>query len=311
MDEFRKEVIKELENVFGDGYQVLPYDKLKNNETTLHGICIHNENERISPVLYLEEYVLLYAAGKMTVKEIAAEMLDKYCMGDMPRNIADHVEDFQMMKDRVRIKVINYGANTRRLEQVPHRRFLDLAIVYYLDMDVSVEVGNVTIEIKNELMERWNVSESDLYRIGMENMTVKDSLHSDEIIGKVREMLQTQSCEEVEQTLKKFEKEAGPEAEIYLVSNKKRLFGACCLVNRPFLQELAECTESNLLIYPVSVTGVLACPVEKGNKNYLYVKEMQEINDCAENRVECLSNSIYLYDRVTREISIYKEGAPL
>ena len=84
MDEFRKEVIKELENVFGDGYQVLPYDKLKNNETTLHGICIHNENERISPVLYLEEYVLLYAAGKMTVKEISAEMLDKYCMGDMP-----------------------------------------------------------------------------------------------------------------------------------------------------------------------------------------------------------------------------------
>ncbi len=128
MDKFRKEVIKELENVFGDGYQVLPYDKLKNNETTLHGICIHNENERISPVLYLEEYVLPYAAGKMTVKEIAAEMLDKYCMGDMPRNIADHVEDFQMMKDRVRIKVINYGANTRRLQQVPHRRFLDLAM---------------------------------------------------------------------------------------------------------------------------------------------------------------------------------------
>ena len=311
MDEFRKKVIKELEGVFGDGYQALPYDKLKNNEVILHGICIHKENETVSPVIYLEEYILPYAAGKMTVKEIAAEMLERYCREDMPRNIADHVEDFQMMKDRVRIKVINYDANIRRLEQVPHRRFLDLAIVYYLDMEVSIEAGKVTIEIKNELMERWNVSEGDLYRLGMDNMSSKDSFYADEIVGIIRKIARTGLDAEAGKLLEEIEKKDGPDAELYVASNRKNLFGACCLLNRNFLQGLAERTESSLVICPINVDEVLIHPMAKGSNNHMGTKDLRKMNRDAGCREECLSNSVYLYDRATQEVSIYKKGAPL
>lgn len=311
MDDFRKEVIQELEGVFGDGYQILPYDKLKNNEVILHGICIHKENETVSPVIYLGEYILPYAAGKITVREIAAEMLERYCREDMPRNIADHVGDFPMMKDRVRIKVINYGANTQRLEQVPHRRFLDLAIVYYLDMETSVEAGKVTIEIRNELIERWDVSEGDLYRQGMDNMSAKDTFYADEMVGIVRKMAQTGLDEDSVRLLEEIEKEDGPDAELYVASNRKHLFGACCLLSRPFLQELAERTGSSLVIYPINVDEILIYPMEKGNKNPMGTKDLRKINKNAGLREECLSNSIYLYDRVTREVSVYKEGVPL
>ena len=37
MDDFRKEVIKELEKKLGNGYCIFPKDKLKNNNFTVHG----------------------------------------------------------------------------------------------------------------------------------------------------------------------------------------------------------------------------------------------------------------------------------
>ena len=311
MDGFRKEVIKELEVFLGDGYQILPYDKLKNNEIVLHGICIHNEGERVSPVMYLEEYILPYAAGIMIPEEIATELLGKYREDKMPPNIADHLDEFHTMKDRVRIKVINYAANTQRLKQIPHRRFLDLAIAYYLDMEMCMEAGKLTIEIGNELMEKWDVTEEDLYRLGMENMSAKDSFYSDEMVGIIRKIAQTGLDEDAEKLLEEIEKEDGPDTELYIASNRKRLFGACCLLNRPFFQELAERTESNLLIYPLNVSEILIYPIEKGNKNHIDERDMTKISESAGQKEKCLSNSIYLYDRAKQEVSIYKEGAPL
>ncbi|MCM1375166.1 MAG: DUF5688 family protein [Lachnospiraceae bacterium] len=311
MDEFRKEVIEELKRRLGNKYQILPYDKVRNNEITLHGICICHENAEINPIIYLEEYILHYIVGIMTLEEIADDLLEKYYKDKMPMNVADHLKEFSMMRDRIRIKVINYGANSHRLERIPYRRFLDLAIVYYLDMEIRLDSGNATVEISNRLMRIWNVSEGDLYRIGMQNMSAKDSFYSDEIIGKIRKQLRIEPNEKLEQVLKDFEENAGPEAEVYVVSNKKRLYGACCLLNRPFLQELAERTESNLIIYPINIVETMICPIEKGNKNHRYLKEMREINDKAECKEDCLSNSIYLYDKTTQEVSIYEEGAPL
>lgn len=311
MDEFRKELIKELENVFGDGYQVLLYDKLKNNEIALHGICIHSEGERVSPVMCLEEYILPYAAGIMTLEEIATELLGKYREDKMPRNIADHLDEFHAMKGRVRIKVINYAANTQRLKQIPHRRFLDLAIAYYLDMEMCMEAGKLTIEIGNHLMEKWDVTEEDLYRLGMVNMSAKDSFYSDEMVGIIRKTAQTGLDEDAEKLLEEIEKEDGPDTELYIASNRKHLFGACCLLNRPFLQELAERTESNLLIYPLNVSEILIYPIEKGNKKHIDERDMTKISENAGQKEKCLSNSIYLYDRAKQEVSIYKEGAPL
>ncbi len=311
MDEFREEVIGELKRRLGNKYQILPYDKVQNNEITLHGICICHENAKINPIIYLEEYILHYIVGIMTLEEIADDLLEKYYKDEMPMNAADHLNEFSVMRDRIRIKVINYGANSHRLGRIPHRKFLDLAIVYYLDMEIRIGSRNVTAEINNRMMRIWNVSEGDLYRIGMQNMSVKDSFYFDEIIGKARKQLKTEPDDKIEQILKDFEENAGPEAEVYVVSNKKQLFGACCLVNRPFLQELAERTESNLIIYPINVAEVIVCPIEKGTKNYRYLREMQEINDKGECKEECLSNSIYLYDKTTQEVSIYEEGAPL
>ena len=43
MDDFRKEVIKELEKKLGDDYKIFPQDRTKNNGFTAHGVCIRKK----------------------------------------------------------------------------------------------------------------------------------------------------------------------------------------------------------------------------------------------------------------------------
>ena len=51
MEEFMNDVIKALEMKLGEGYRIFPKEQRKNNELVLYGICIHKENESISPVV--------------------------------------------------------------------------------------------------------------------------------------------------------------------------------------------------------------------------------------------------------------------
>lgn len=311
MEEFRKEIIKELEKKLGKEYQIFPHDKTKNNGIIRHGICIHRENEDVSPIAYLEEYILLYVAGEINLEEIADQLIEDCCGADIPRNIADSLKDFGMMKDKVRIKVINHDANAKKLEEIPHRSFLDLAVAYYLDMEMILAGKKAAVAITNALMGEWKVTEEDLYKLGMEKLLRPGACLAVEMVSALRRAAQEGQDEEAKELLAQIEKENGPEAELYAASNRKHFFGACCLLNTPFLQELAESRESDLLIYPLNVDEVLIFPIEKGNKDCMDTKDIQDINRSSVFREERLSNSIYLYDRKKKEVSVYKEGAPL
>ena len=100
-------------------------------------------------------------------------------------------------------------------------------------------------------------------------------------------------------------------SEIYVASNKKRLFGANCLMNGAILQELAGRTGCSLIIFPSSIHELVIIPQKDGSEDCMNPVDVQAINITKVPRDEWLSNSIYRYDRGRQEVSIYKEGAPL
>ena len=311
VDDFRKEVIKELEKKLGNGYCIFPKDKLKNNNFTVHGICIRKRDEVIGTVVYVDEYILLYAVGLMKLEKIADELIQQCHKGEIPSKIADDLEDFGRMRDKVRIRLINYDANPTELKNVPHRKFLDLAVTYYLDIDVTISEGNASIIVSNELMERWNVAEGDLYRAGMENLQVKDECFAIDIPGLLKEIVQEEDEEEVMAVLDEIEKEGVPKVEMYVASNRKHLFGAACMLDLSFLKQLADSKGCDLNIYPSCVNELIVIPIKDGNEDCINTEDVWEINMSNVPKEEWLSNSIYLYDRAKQEVSIYKEGAPL
>lgn len=310
MEEFMNDVIKALKIKLGEGYRIFPKEQRKNNELVLYGICIHKENESVSPVVYPEEFILPYIAGILDAEKIAGILLEQCRQGEISQDAAACLGDFKLMKDKVRIRLVNYGANSSELEGVPHRKFLDLAITYYLDMQADLAGQNGAGAITNALMDRWGVSEDELYRLGMESLLAEDTFHTTDIFDVIRQSAQEEQDTELEEAIAELQKDHG-RPKMYVVTNQGRFYGANCLLNTSFLQEMAENSGCSLIVYPSSVHELVILPQKNGYENRMGTKDIQEINYEYLPKDEWLSNSIYRYDREKREVSIYKEGAPL
>ena len=310
MEEFMNDVIKALKMKLGEGYRIFPKEQRKNNELVLYGICIHKENESICPVVYPEQFILPYIVGVLDADKIADILLEQCRQGKISQEAAAHLGDFKLMKDKVRIRLVNYGANSSELEGVPHRKFLDLAITYYLDMQADLAGQNGAGAVTNALMDMWGVSEDELYRLGMERLLSKDTFHATDIFDVIRQSAQEEQDTQLEEAIAELQKDHG-RPKMYVVTNQGRFYGANCLLNTSFLQEMAEDSGSSLIIFPSSVHELVILQQKNGNENRMETKDIQEINYEYLPKDEWLSNSIYRYDREKREVSVYKEGAPL
>lgn len=310
MEEFMNDVIKALEMKLGEGYRIFPKEQRKNNELVLYGICIHKENESISPVVYPEEFILPYILGVLDAEKIADILLEQCRQGEISQDAAACLGDFELMKDKIRIRLVNYGANPRELERVPHRKFLDLAITYYMDMQADLAGQNGAGAITNALMDIWGISEDELYRLGMESLLAEDAFQTTDIFDLIRQSAQEEKDAEMEEAIAELQKDHG-RPKMYVVTNQGRFYGASCLLNTSFLQEMAENSGCSLIVYPSSVHELVILPQKNGYENRMGNKDIQEINYEYVPKDEWLSNSIYRYDREKREVSVYKEGAPL
>lgn len=306
MDDFRKEVIKELEKKLGDDYKIFPQDRTKNNGFTAHGVCIRKKSENIGAVAYIDEALLMYAAGATSFERIADGLIQQCCHGGIHPDAVKNIEDFGMMKDRLRLRLINYAANSAEMENIPHRRFLDLAVTYCLDVDI--ENGNAALIVSNVLLKIWNATEEDLYRTGMENLHMQDKCLATDLFSIVRELAEDE--EAARAVLDKIEKMGGKKAEIYAVSNQKQHYGAACMLDHSFLQQMADSKGCDLIIYPGSINVLVIEPVKDGNVDRINTEDVWEVNRNSVPKEEWLSNSIYRYDRAKQEVCIYREGAP-
>ena len=310
MENLRNKVVEALEMKLGEEYKIIPKDKRKNNGLNLHGICIHREGDSVSPTFYLEDFIQHYDMEEPNPEEIADLILKTCHQDNIPQNVADHLKDFGMMKERVRIKLINHAANLSELGNIPHRRFLDLAVTYYLDMDLAIAGQHASATITNELMEIWGITEDDLYRLGMEKMLTGDGCCITDMFSILREIMQEEMDNITESDIIELEKERNG-SEMYVASNPKRFFGANCLMNVSILQNLSERMGCSLIIFPSSVHELVIIPQKNGSENCLGPVDVLAINVTQVSKDEWLSNSVYRYDREKREVSVYKEGAPL
>ena len=309
MKELRDHIIAELELKLGEGYRITPCNKTQNNGLILHGICIRKVNESMGYVLYTEGYVRNRSTGKPDPGEIANAMLQECRKHTIPRNVVGNVLDLHAMKDRIRMKLVNYDANKKELENVPHRRFLDLAVTYYLEMD-PIEEQYASAAVTNKLMKIWNITEDELYRIGMDRLLTKDGCNVTDMLSILCQMAQAEKDMETEPAFAGLE-QGSLGLEMFVASNHERRFGAASLLNTSLLQDIAERLGHSLVIYPSSIHELVIIPQKHGNEGYLGTEDVKTINANEVAREERLSNSIYRYDRESREVSIFQEGAPL
>lgn len=285
---FVEKVVATLKESLGEAYEIQVTEVVKNNNIHLTGVVITKRPANVSPTIYLNQYYQKYQEEgnfQQTVGEMMAlyEQQAKELQLDM-----SFFTDFTQVKERLYHKLVHYEKNKKMLEDVPHIRWNDLAVVFYYAMEQDV-VGRATITIRKEHLAIWKQEEGMLFAIAQENMR-RDM---PELLVPMKELLEEMTGVELEKQY---------DVPMYVLTNKEKIFGASVLLYSEKLQELAEKTGKNLLILPSSVHEVLLMPDEEDQEYGFYRQMVEEVNTTQVDPEEVLSYSLYCYDRQKKEI---------
>ena len=271
--------------------ELLFHDVEKNNGVKYRALTITKLDCNISPTIYIDEYSRHYEETH-DMDEICqqiSEMYEKY--GNVEFDI-DSVVNFERVKTKICAKLINRVKNMSLLKYVPYREFLDLAVVYF----ISVEgIGNASVLIRDGLVDRWGVTEEELYSCAMQNTPLlfpENILPMSEVL---KDMLSVEAMPE--------DAFAVIEDTIYVATNQSKIFGAAVLLYPRFLEHEAEALGRNFYIIPSSVHEVLIIPAEKIEQDADELLEMvKEVNTTQVSDEEVLSDNVYYYDREKNEV---------
>ena len=253
----RTETIKKL----GGEYQVTVETKNKNNKAVYTGLHISRKGMEAEPLVYLDDYFRQYQNGNMTVPE-AAE-----CVARASRKKGPSVEirqflEYENVKDSIVYRLINTEMNRELLDDLPHMEFLDLSVVFCC-LVMEEEDNPAFIWIHNIHMKLWDVTVEELYWAASENtqrLEKPELMNIEEILYDV---LPEEGFSLNENDRSMEEKTAGNNdaastVPVYVLSSRKRLQGAACMLYPDLLRKIADRMDSSYYIIPSSIHGVLS-----------------------------------------------------
>ena len=285
---FVEKVVATLKESLGEAYEIQVTEVVKNNNIHLTGVVITKRPANVSPTIYLNQYYQKYQE-EGNFQQTVGEMMELYEQQAKELQLdMSFFTDFTQVKGRLYHKLVHYGKNKKMLEDVPHIRWNDLAVVFYYAMEQDV-VGRATITIRKEHLTIWKQDEDTLFAIAQENMR-RDM---PELLVPMKELLEEMTGMELEKHY---------DVPMYVLTNKEKIFGASVLLYSEKLPELAEKTGKNLLILPSSVHEVLLMPDEEEQEYGFYRQMIAEVNTTQVDPEEVLSYSLYCYDREKKEI---------
>ena len=277
--------------IAGEGGNITINHVIKNNGCEMDGLVIMEKGKDIAPTIYLDSFYELYTNGE-NIKNIIRQIEVIYEQNKnnvtFDVNILKH---FDTIKDKIVYKVVNYRSNEKLLEQVPHKRILDLAVVFYCLLDN--EYGrSATALIYNNNLKNWNV-----YKAALKN--TPDLLHS-----KISSMAALfEKCgvnvdgEEVD--LKDY-----VPSDMYVLTNESKLNGAACILYENVLYDFAQKLGADLYILPSSVHEVILLPKLSMFEKDELVNMVKEVNTEGVAADEVLSDHVYEYNRTERLITM-------
>lgn len=292
IEEFVKEICCINESKWGKRVNVRLQPTLKNNGVRLMGLRFEeHETVEASPVIYVDRLYEEFIVGGKSMEEVAEEIFQLYqdSKGGCMFNIVAFT-NYEVAKEHIVYKLINYEMNKELLVDVPHRRFLDFTIVcmYLVDEKaMNLMEGYATILIRNMHLELWNISDKELFERAAVNtprlfpysiMSFEDVLADVGVI--CREEMEEQNV------------------GMYMITNQMKFYGATAILYEGILQEVAEQQKCNLFVIPSSTHEILVIPDLNGERNVEQFSQMvKEVNRDAVCREDILGERAYYYSR--------------
>ena len=157
---FKELILEALKERFGEECQIEYKEVLKNNGVKLDGVIVRQNNCVVSPTVYVNDYYEDFSNGENinNIADIIERLIRDNTIED--EFDADELILFDNVKDRIVFKLINFERNKELLETVPNKKYLDLAIVYYISVKedifecASILINNSHLKLCNKTLEK-------------------------------------------------------------------------------------------------------------------------------------------------------------
>lgn len=289
---FMEKATKAVSSRCGEGCEVIVRPITKLNGVVWHGMSIKGEGKRVVPTVYLEDFFEEYNRG-MTLSTVTDRIYEILLSGNDVEDVnVDFFSDYKQVKNRLGIKLVNAAANSELLKDVPHKRFLDLAIVCYVAVRDQT-IGSGSILVHNNHIMMWGISEREVIFDAIENVSRIEPGKLIKITDMLKEMLDDNS--DTDSIMEDMINER--QCSLFVLTNESRSFGASVLIYKGMLESIARSIESDYYVIPSSIHEVLVIPADNVTDYETLNRMVQEVNNTQLTPMEILSDHVYLYSR--------------
>lgn len=312
---FKEIVIERLLMCLPEGAWAEDVEIVKQNRYTVSGISIIYPSRYMSPFFYLEPFF------KMTRQDVRIGQIISDIL--MILKAAEPIEgektdtiklDWENLRDKVYPRLMNYKKNQKLLSEIPHKRFLDLAVTYYIEIPVQNGVSGY-MPVRMALFEMWGIGLQELQETALHNLQhhVVPNVISAYDLQKMAEAnhMEINYMEEKEGGSDKIQRqesgnghqEISDSEEMeklkkeYILSMPKFSYGAEVLLCTDVIEGLAETLHADLYIIPLAVDAVQAVPVGEWISPEEIYEEIRTVESMKTESIDFLSEKLYLYRR--------------
>lgn len=272
----------------GKEYELEVREVCKNNNVTMTGIMAKKKGQTAFPTLYIDEFYCPELEDS-DVEYLAMRLAGRFIeIDDNSPRFSEEYFEYDYVREHIAVKLINAESNKDILMDIPHRRFHNLAIVYYYIVEDEGLGGRGSVLIRNNQMENWKVTEKQLYEEAMCN-SKKMLPYS---ISPIKEVIEKMGDIDM----------GDAQVPMYILTNNYGTFGAACLLYEEALEEFAMKTGGSFYILPCSIHEVILMPVKEEYNVKDILMTVTDINRTEVSKEYVLADSVYLYDYEAKEV---------
>lgn len=203
---------------------------------------------------------------------------------ESPQFDLDSLSDYEQMKSKLSMEVVSADRNAELLQNVPHERMEDMAVIYRFVLD-QTDSGNGTILVTNQMLDQYGITKEQLRADALENAP---EIRPSEIRG---------MSEVMSEIAPGMIPEVAPEDEqIFVATVPDKIHGAGVIAYPNFMEDAAQKMGGDFFVLPSSIHEVLLVR-DNGQMTAKELENMvKEVNATQVEPADQLTDHVYHYD---------------
>ena len=257
---------------------------LKNNSLHLDGLTIRRDGESICPNIYLNQFYEDYRDGR-ALEDILSDIakIRQKHSGHIDLDVST-ITDFDFVRDKINIKLINSSQNEEYLKDKPHTDIADLSAIYYINLGTD-EYGSMTTIISDCLISQYGVTVEELHQTVIRNMASNARFST--MFEVLSEIMSDNAPSDI------FD---AADDMIFVLSNQNKINSASMLLCPNVMDMIAEKVGKDYYLLPSSIHEALIVLYKPDMEADSLAAMVREVNATQVAKDEQLSDHVYRYD---------------